>query len=99
MRYFGCHHAQAGSPVQPGRERKAASATGAPTAEFRFQEKLRGQAPNLLLLKVQLQSELKLSRIEGGGRAAVVTAVAGALLEEVDVVNESRSGAFIEPIK
>src|SRR2546429_3780946 len=49
--------------------------------------------------EIQFQSELELPRVEGCCRAAVVAAVRGALLEAVDVVDESRSGAFIETIK
>ena len=39
-------------------------------------------------LKVQLQPELELPRVERRGWAAVVAAVAGALVEGVDVGNE-----------
>src|ERR1051326_662885 len=50
-------------------------------------------------LEVQLQAELKLPRIECCGRAAVITAIAGALIERVDIVDERRRGGFVEPIE
>jgi hypothetical protein len=36
MRYFGCDDAEAGLPVLPGRERKAASATGNADRQIEF---------------------------------------------------------------
>ena len=51
------------------------------------------------LLEIQLQSELKLARIEGSGRAAVVTTVTRSLIESAHVVDERRRCSFVEPIE
>ena len=80
------------------REKRPAQTEGALTAVKSVQCKL-SAAPLTLQSEVQFQAELELSRVIGGSRAAVVATVAGALLEGVNVVDESRSGAFIEPIE
>ena len=50
-------------------------------------------------LEVQLQPKLELPRVEGGGWAAVVAAVVGALVEGADVVDEWRRRGFVETIE
>ena len=50
-------------------------------------------------LEVQLQPKLELPRVEGGGGAAEVAAVAGALVEGADVVDEWRRGGFVEAVE
>src|SRR5207302_1143657 len=49
--------------------------------------------------KLSFQAKLKLPRIERRGGAAEITAVAGPLMEGVDVVDEWRSGGFVEAIE
>ncbi len=51
------------------------------------------------LLEVQLQTELKLSRVEGGRRAAVVTSAAIAFSEGICIREERRRGRFVKAIK
>ena len=50
-------------------------------------------------LEVQLQSKLKLPWVEGGGGPAVIAAVAGALVERADVVDEWRRSGFVEAVE
>lgn len=42
------------------------------------------------ILEVQFQPELKLARVKGGCRAAVITTVAGSFVEGIDIVEERR---------
>src|ERR1051326_2828527 len=57
------------------------------------------QMAGLLTLPVQLQSKLKLPRVESGGRPTVETAVACALPEGIHIVDEWRRGPLVEPIE
>src|SRR5690349_15734216 len=50
-------------------------------------------------LEIQLQPELELPRVECCRWPAVVTTVAGAQVEAVDVGDEGRRGGFVEPIE
>lgn len=50
-------------------------------------------------LEENLDAELELARVEGGGRAAVVEAAAGALAEGIDFGEERIGGRFVETIE
>jgi hypothetical protein len=50
-------------------------------------------------LEIEFQAELKLSRIEGSGRAAEIFSSAVALAEGINVCEERRCRAFVEPIE
>ena len=51
------------------------------------------------ILEVQLQPKLELPRVERGGWAAEVAAVAGALIEGADIVDKRRRSGFIEAVE
>ena len=50
-------------------------------------------------LEVQFQSKLKLSWVIRSRGAAIVTAIAGALAEGIDVTKQGRCGGFVETIE
>lgn len=50
-------------------------------------------------LEVQFQSKLELSGVIRSRGAAVVTAIAGALAEGIDVAKQRRRGGFVEAIE
>jgi hypothetical protein len=84
-------------PLPPERERKAASANRERWPQDKcFRRKLSARGLNS---EVQFQSELKLPWVKGSSRPAVIMAVAGALLEGVDVVNKTGHGAFVEAVE
>src|SRR2546423_10242150 len=53
----------------------------------------------LAFLEIQLQAKLKLARIVGRGRTAVVMAVARPLAKRIHVIDEWRRGRFVKAIK
>jgi hypothetical protein len=59
----------------------------------------RNELAAAMSLEVKFQTELELPRIEGRRGPAVETAVAGALVEGVYVVNEGRRSCFVEAIE
>ena len=72
-----------------------------------FQAKMAGattvppaiEANKELVLEIKLQSELKLARIISCRRTAVIMAVAGSLLEGINIVNKTGHRAFVEAVE
>jgi hypothetical protein len=50
-------------------------------------------------LEIQLQPKLELPWVEGGGWAAEVAAIAGALFERIHVIDKGRRRRFVEAIE
>lgn len=51
------------------------------------------------LLEVQLEAELELARVEGGGGAAAVAPVSGALVDEVNVFEARGDARLVEAVE
>jgi len=54
---------------------------------------------SVLSLEVQFHAKLKLSRVKRGGWPAVVTAIAGALAERIDVAEQRCCGGLVKAIE
>ena len=86
-RYFGCRDQGRGLPESPFRRKKKRPLHRQEHRPLKS-NRWRNSSTCAILLEVDFQSELELPRIECGGGPAVVTTVAGALLEHIHVVDE-----------